>query len=313
MNESIKMKNKVLIREKSSKSRDPYVILYNNLYYYCFSRDDKIYLMMASNLEDLTNSTEIIVYDNKEDLKNLWAPELHIINEKCYIYVACDDGNNENHRMYVLCNNSCNPLDNYSNCGIIGDKSKWAIDGTVLDYKDNLYFIWSGCEGSIIDRQELFISKMKNPLELEGKKICISTPQYDWEKQGGDSKNLPFVNEGPAVFVLNNKLYLFYSASGCWCENYSIGVLELDGEDPLSKNSWVKHDLPVLSLENGLVGPGHCTIVDVKNNEDEKYLVFHSFNDRNDLSLSNVSVRYIKFNVKESDLFEKIRNGKIGN
>ena len=88
------MEIKTLIKEISSKSRDPYVLYFNNLYYYCFSRDDKIYLSVSKEFEKLEYAEEIIVYKNKDDLKNLWAPELHIIDNKCYIYVACDDGKN---------------------------------------------------------------------------------------------------------------------------------------------------------------------------------------------------------------------------
>lgn len=302
------MRSKVLLNEKSSKSRDPYGILYNNFYYYCFSRDDKIYLIVSENFESLSRSKEIVVYSNQEGLKNLWAPELHVIDDICYIYVAADDGNNENHRMYVLCNNSSNPLDMYKNYGIIGDSSKWAIDGTILKYKNNLYFIWSGCEKSISYKQELFISKMKNPFELDGEKVLISSPQYEWETMGGDAKNLPYVNEGPAVFVNDNeKIFIFYSASGCWSQYYSIGALELVGENLLLRSSWKKYDKPLLCLDNGLIGPGHCTFVDVKDSQEEKYIIFHSFNDREDLSLNNVSVRYIKFNIKVGDLYEEFR------
>lgn len=65
------MKVKTLIKEKSSKSRDPYVLYYNSLYYYCFSRDDKIYLCVSEELESLDSANEIVVYKNKERLKNL--------------------------------------------------------------------------------------------------------------------------------------------------------------------------------------------------------------------------------------------------
>ena len=169
------MKVKTLIREKGSKSRDPYVLYHNSLYYYCFSRDDKIYLSVSKKFESLDSVNEVVVYKNKERLKNLWAPELHIIDNKCYIYVACDDGNNENHRMYVLYNDSNNPLIEYKNKGIISDVSnKWAIDGTILNYKNELYFVWSGCNKDIHYKQEIFIAKMRNPFEIYKFKISAS-------------------------------------------------------------------------------------------------------------------------------------------
>lgn len=288
------MTTKILINEKSSKSRDPYVLYLNHFYYYCFSRDDKIYLCVSDNLDTLNEKEETIVYENEEGYKNLWAPELHVINDICYIYVACDDGNNENHRMYVLSNDSSNPLDKYTNRGIIGDISnKWAIDGTVLDYNNELYFIWSGCDKDIRYKQEIFIAKMKNPFELCTKKFLLSTPEYSWEKNGGDGKNLPYVNEGPAVLKIRDKIYLAYSASGCWCKDYCLGLLELKGSNPLLKESWKKYDKPILNNTGGLIGPGHCCfIVEESKNTKKYFIVFHAFNDEKNLDLNNVNARY---------------------
>ncbi len=291
---------KTLIKEKSSKSRDPYVLYFNGLYYYCFSRDNKIYLSVSKKLGLLEDFEEIVVYKNQENLKNLWAPELHIINNRCYIYVACDDGNNENHRMYVLYNESNNPLKEYKNYGIISDASnKWAIDGTVLNYKNELYFIWSGCNGEIHDKQELFIAKMNNPFSICGEKVLLSTPEYEWEKRGGDGINLAFVNEGPAVLKINEKIYVVYSASGCWCKDYCLGLLELTGDNPLLISSWTKCKKPIFHSFGKIVGPGHCSFV--KSN-DENYMIFHSFNDEKDLNLCNVNARYIKITVNRSGI-----------
>lgn len=293
------MKIKTLIKENSSKSRDPYVLYFNNLYYYCFSRDDKIYLSVSKELDSIEEKEEIIVYDNEEGLKNLWAPELHVINDKCYIYVACDDGNNKNHRMYVLYNNSNDPLKKYKNKGIISDVSnKWAIDGTILNYKDELYFIWSGCDKNIHYKQEIFIAKMANPFEIASEKVLLSTPEYDWEKQGGDGVKLAFVNEGPAVLEINEKVYLIYSASGCWCKDYCLGVLELIGVNPLSKSSWKKQDKPIFSSTENIIGPGHPSFT--TNENKEIYMIFHSFNDKDNLNLENVNVRYLKLNFNNN-------------
>lgn len=298
------MKIKTLIREKCSKSRDPYILYFNNLYYYCFSRDDKIYLSASKEIESLENANEIVVYKNEEKLKNLWAPELHIIDNECYIYVACDDGDNENHRMYVLYNNSNDPLIEYKNNGIICDTfNKWAIDGTILNYKNELYFVWSGCDKSIHYKQEIFISKMISPFKLSGKKILISSPEYYWEKCGGDGINYAFINEGPAVLYIDEKIYIVYSASGCWCKDYCLGLLELIGDDPLSKKTWKKYDSPLFCSTDNIIGPGHCSFT-VKNNNNalERYMVFHSFDDKNDLNLQHVSVKYVKVNLVNDKL-----------
>lgn len=294
------MKSKILIKENSTKSRDPYILFLNHLYYYCFSRDDKIYISVSDQLEGLNDAKEYLVYENKEELKNIWAPEIHSIDGKCYIYVACDDGNNENHRMYVLYNNSSDPLEKYKNYGVICDASnKWAIDGTIFEYKNEMYFIWSGCDQDIHYKQELFIAKMKSPFKLCSEKVLLSTPEYDWEMQGGDGKSLPYVNEGPAILKTESRTFLVYSASGCWCEHYCLGLLEFIGKDPLLKQSWKKYTSPIFSSTNEIIGPGHCCFIEQtdKNNK-EIYMIFHSFNDKKNLDLANVSARYKKIVIK---------------
>ena len=42
---------------------------------------------------------KIIKYLN---LSSVWAPEIHFINNRWYIYFAADNGDNKNHKMYVL-------------------------------------------------------------------------------------------------------------------------------------------------------------------------------------------------------------------
>ena len=42
---------------------------------------------------------------------NLWVPQVHLIDEKWYVYFAADDGDNRNHRMYVVENPAANPFE----------------------------------------------------------------------------------------------------------------------------------------------------------------------------------------------------------
>lgn len=60
--------------------------------------------------------------------QELWAPELHYIDGAWYIYVAADDGNNANHRMYVLKSTSGDPTKAFEFVGKISDSTdKWLL------------------------------------------------------------------------------------------------------------------------------------------------------------------------------------------
>ena len=47
-----------------------------------------------------------------------------------------------------------------------------------------LYMIWSGWEGDENGQQNIYIAKMKNPWTIEGNRVQISSPTFDWETIG---------------------------------------------------------------------------------------------------------------------------------
>ncbi len=74
--------------------------------------------------------------------------------------------------------------------------------------------IWSGWEGDTNGQQDIYIAKMKNPWTIEGNRVKIAAPQFDWEKHGDlhDANNPPHVNvnEGPQALVHNDKLFIIF-------------------------------------------------------------------------------------------------------
>ena len=266
--------------EDKLSSRDPNVIFHNGQYYGCFaSENDTLSIICSDSIDGLSSADPKVVYKAQQGTmysKELWAPELHIIDGKCYIYVACDNGNNHNHRMYVLENNSSDPFDTYTLHGKISDTTdKWAIDGTVMKHKDKLYFIWSGWEGDVNLCQNLYIAEMKNPFELASERFLISTPEFDWEKLGATGTiEDPFINEGPYHFTLDGQTYISYSGAGSWCEDYCIAVLKLVGQDPLDINSWEKCPSPIFSSNSMVKGGGHCSVISTK---DYAHVFFHAW------------------------------------
>jgi GH43 family beta-xylosidase len=125
----------------------------------------------------------------------------------------------------------------------------------VFEHNGQLYFIWSGWVGfNDPGIQQIYIARMTNPWTLEGDRVMISRPTLNWEMNG-------LVNEGPEV-IKNpaGKLFLIYSANGCWTDDYSLGRLTLrDNGNPMNPDDWIKAPTPVLTTKsaNNAFGPGH--------------------------------------------------------
>jgi GH43 family beta-xylosidase len=255
---------------------DPWVLQKDGFYYYTHTTGKNITVWKSESLTSIGHGESRIVWTPPEsgpNSKNIWAPELHWLNGRWYIYFAADDGNNDNHRMYVLESVSEDALGEYAEKGKISDPSdKWAIDGTVLQKEDgSLYFIWSGWEGDVNVSQNIYIAPMSNPYTIAGHRTEISRPVHDWERVGN-----PTVNEGPQILIKGQRIFLVYSASGSWTDHYCLGMLTTDmNSDVMQPGSWKKADSPVFSSANGVFGPGHNSFTrSVDGAED--WIVYHA-------------------------------------
>lgn len=237
---------------------DPWVVAWEGSYYYCYSTGNGVSIAKMPSLHQLQlrGMTVYTAPAGTAYSKEYWAPELHYIRGEWYIYVAADDGNNENHRMYVLKGTSENPRAPYEMVGQITDPSdKWAIDGTVMELNGELYFLWSGWEGDKDGKQNIYIAHMSDPCTIDSERVMISTPEYNWE-----TVEWPDVNEGPTVLQHDGRTFVVYSASGSWTDYYCLGMLTLVGDDPMNPDHWEKEAQPVFSRNEGVCyGPGHSS------------------------------------------------------
>ena len=262
--------------------RDPFIFYHEGYYYHLFAKYDKLWMKKSKDINNLYQAEPILVWDesNPKCNKEVWAPELHIIDGICYIYVTLDDGDNFNHRMYCLSNNSSDPLKKYRNLGVVkGCDEYWSIDGTILEYKKQRYFVWSGWDIKENVMQKIFIQKMESPTKLIGERVEISRPTLDWELLGSEGKNdHPYINEGPMVIYGKDHIHICYSASGSWSDDYCLGLLTFSRGDILDKNSWVKAKNPLMSKNKEALGPGHTSCI--QNSPDGKlYFAYHLFNE----------------------------------
>jgi len=270
-----------------SSGADPWSIYKDGFYYYTHTLGDSIVIWKTANLAELKTAARKTVFvppPNTAYSKQLWAPEIHFINSKWYVYFAADNGNNNNHRMYVIENESADPFEGaWVFKGKVSDPSdKWAIDGSVFAHRKQLYMVWSGWEGDQNGSQEIYIAKMKNPWTIEGRRVQLSSAVYDWENHGtlNDPYNPPHVavNEGPQILKNKKNLFLIYSASGCWTENYALGMLQFKGKkNLLNPTLWQKSNVPVFdsSAANGVYAPGHNSFFKSPNGK-EDWILYHA-------------------------------------
>lgn len=259
---------------------DPWVIQKDTTYYYTNTTGNRIVLYKTGKMSALGSIAPVTIWSPPSSgaySKNIWAPELHYLNNKWYVYFAADDGNNINHRIYVLENAADDPTtSNWEFKGKLAvTEDKWAIDPSILSYHGQLYLLWSGWPGDSNVVENIYIAKLKDPFSIEGPRVLLSTPTYSWETQGAP----PAINEGPEALInKNGKVYLTYSASGCWTDNYSLGLLSLkDGGNPLNPADWTKSSTPVFTTvaEHGAYSPGHNGFF-VSRDGKENWIIYHA-------------------------------------
>jgi len=261
-----------------SSGADPWVIRHTDGFYYlCGSTREGIYLLRSKSLTGLASGERKIIrppQPSGPSSRQVWAPEMHWLDGAWYVYFAASDGDNKNHRMFVLENRSADPFEGtFVEKGRIAapDDDAWAIDGTVLAHGGKRYFIWSSARGENLDPQVLLVARMANPWTIDSPAVEISRPTYRWERRGD-----PDVNEGPQVLVRDGRTFIVYSASGSWTDDYCLGLLSLKKMgDPLDPAAWTKFPEPVLQSANGVYGPGHASFTTSPDGR-EDWIVYHA-------------------------------------
>ncbi|MBB3108827.1 GH43 family beta-xylosidase [Paenibacillus phyllosphaerae] len=249
---------------------DPWVYRHTDgNYYFTKTTGGNVTIWKSASLTGIDAGTSRVI---ETGCCGIWAPEIHYINGAWYIYYAKDNGDNVNHRMYVLENTSADPMQGtWVNKGQITDPTnKWAIDGTVLQTGGQLYFIWSGWEGDTNVRQNLYIAHMRNPWTIDSARTEIARPVHAWE-----TNHSPNVNEGPQVIVRGGVISLVYSASGSWTNDYCLGLITASASSNLlNASSWTKRSQPIFQSANSLYGPGHHSFTTSPDGT-ENWIVYH--------------------------------------
>jgi GH43 family beta-xylosidase len=241
---------------------DPAVYLHSDGYYYFTASVpayDLVELRRAKTLAGLTDAPPKMIWHKHSTGvmgAHIWAPEIHFINNKWYIYFAAGGAEKIwDIRIYALENASANPLEGvWREAGQIKtDWESFALDSTTFEVKGTRYFAWAQSNPKIKANTCLYIAKMNGPLAISGPQIMISQPDLPWEQVGFR------VNEAPAALISHGRVFLTYSASATGA-SYCMGMLSAaENADLLDPKSWTKSPTPIMVSNDGnsQYGPGH--------------------------------------------------------
>jgi GH43 family beta-xylosidase len=268
---------------------DPHVFLHTDGYYYLTATApeyDRIELRRARTLAGLA-AAEVKTIWRKHNTgvmgNHIWAPEIHFIDGKWYIYFTAGDAEDKwRIRLYVLESASPNPLQGeWIERGQL--KTNWesfTLDATTFAHRGRRYLVWTQNDnnkppdaGPTHKGTHIYIALIDTPTSITGKQVMLTRPEFDWERRGH------WVNEAPAVLIRHGKIFLTFSVSATDA-NYCLGLLTADEDaDPLDPDAWTKSPQPVFKSApaTSQFGPGHNSFTTTPAGKTE-IIIYHARN-----------------------------------
>ena len=181
---------------------DPYITKGSDGYYYFTasypaylnvdSGYDRIILRRSKTVEGLSSAEEKEIWHAHSEgimSKHIWAPEIHEICGKWYIFFAAGNSDDVWHiRPYMLKLEVSDPInDKWVELGKVkateGDNvsfNSFSLDMTYYEHNNKHYLIWA----EIIGDSSLFMAEInpEEPNQLISSPILLTKPEYDWEK-----------------------------------------------------------------------------------------------------------------------------------
>lgn len=290
---------------------DPCIGKWKGKYYFISTNDldheHTIYIREADSIPGLVTAQQVKILDayTYPHLGNLlWAPELHVIGGRLYIFhagthqdfleeqchvMALKEGGNpmkaSDWEMPVrVLKKDGSPL--YGTAGITLDMTEFESGGVH-------YVCWSQRQFVPVDQGAwLYIATVDpaRPWQLTSDPVLLSMPEYGW------ANNHTFVDEGPFALLAKDRVFLTFSSAAV-DSTYVVGMLSAEPEaDLLKPENWTKENYPLLSSRSveGEFGTGHNAYV-----TDEDGLVWNTYHARPGVDGPRSSgIRRVHFNAE---------------
>jgi GH43 family beta-xylosidase len=257
---------------------DTQIFRHDDGYYYMMAsvpEYDRLIVRRAHTIGGLRDAAERVIWRRPTSGTmggHIWAPELHHIDGRWFVYFAAGDSDNVFRiRTYVMESAAKDPRD--AGWGppvrLVTGWSSFTLDSTTFVHRGTRYLVWAQSEPGIATNSNLYIARLAAPSVLATPPVRIAVPTLPWEVLGFR------VNEGPAVIIRNGRVFMTFSASATDAR-YCLGLLTADEDaDLLSAASWVKTPQPVFTTNEAtsVYGPGHNYFTVDENGRD--ILVYH--------------------------------------
>ena len=290
---------------------DPCIAKWNGKYYFIstndLDREHTIYIREANSIPELVTAQQIKIldaytYPHLVDL--LWAPELHIINGRLYVFHAGTAKGFYEEQCHVMAlKEGGNPTVEsdwempvrvikkdgsylYGEQGITLDMTHFEAGGVH-------YVCWSQRQFKPVDQGAwLYIACIDpdKPWQLTTEPVLLSMPEYSW------ANNHTFVDEGPFALFKEGKIYLTFSSAAV-DSTYVVGLMTANPNSDLTNpDNWVKENYPLLSSRSveGEFGTGHNAYV-----TDDEGMVWNTYHARPGVEGPRSSgIRRVHFNIE---------------
>ena len=256
-------------------------------YYALFTRGTKLELFRSRHAGSIiTDGDSRIIYtpDGERDgiWGDIWAPEMHRgSNGKWYIYTSGRIGREISNpkRLFIMEGPAEDPFEGEWIFRGMPSPDVFSIDPTVYTAPDGVQYLCCSRAGTE-DGQVLDICELTNPYTYGEKCATIARAELPWELVA-PYQGAAAIVEGAFFIERNNRLFIIYSANGCWSDHYCLGVLEHTGGSLCNAENWIKHPDPLFVYGNNVYGPGHASFFQSPDGT-EVWCAYHAMKEHNE-------------------------------